>query len=58
MDSCMVPGFSDMAGGVVFAKNPATSATAPCIRSMTTKRATAFEHMCVGCGRCDDYRCL
>lgn len=41
--SCMVPGFSDMAGGHGFRENPASvCATAPCIRSMTTKRATAL----------------
>lgn len=55
--SCMVPGFSDMAGGHGFRENPGERLRYRALHKVNDYKArNGIEHMCVGCGRCDD-RC-
>jgi anaerobic sulfite reductase subunit A len=56
--SCLVPGFSDMAGGHAFRPNAASRLRFRALHKVNDYKARARlgEHMCVGCGRCDD-RC-
>ncbi|WJV54397.1 anaerobic sulfite reductase subunit AsrA [Pectobacteriaceae bacterium CE90] len=55
--SCMVPGFSDMAGGHGFRANTGTRLRYRALHKVNDfKDRFGIEHMCVGCGRCDD-RC-
>lgn len=55
--SCMVPGFSDMAGGHGFRKKAGERLRYRALHKVNDYKArNGTEHMCVGCGRCDD-RC-
>jgi anaerobic sulfite reductase subunit A len=56
--SCLVPGFSDMAGGHGFRPDAASRLRFRALHKVNDYKARAQrgEHMCVGCGRCDD-RC-
>lgn len=55
--SCMIPGFSDMAGGHSFRSQPGNRLRYRALHKVNDYKArAATEHMCVGCGRCDD-RC-
>ncbi|WP_240727939.1 anaerobic sulfite reductase subunit AsrA, partial [Escherichia sp. E3659] len=55
--SCMVPGFSDMAGGHSFRQSAGERLRYRALHKINDYKArNGAEHMCVGCGRCDD-RC-
>ena len=55
--SCMVPGFSDMAGGHRFRQSAGERLRYRALHKVNDYKArNGTEHMCVGCGRCDD-RC-
>ncbi|TKI04679.1 anaerobic sulfite reductase subunit AsrA [Martelella alba] len=55
--SCMVPGFGDMAGGHGFRADPGERLRYRALHKVNDYKArNGIEHMCVGCGRCDD-RC-
>ncbi|MBN6417227.1 anaerobic sulfite reductase subunit A, partial [Escherichia coli] len=55
--SCMVPGFSDMAGGHSFRQSAGERLRYRALHKVNDYKArNGTEHMCVGCGRCDD-RC-
>lgn len=55
--SCMVPGFSDMAGGHGFREHAGERLRYRALHKVNDYKArNNAEHMCVGCGRCDD-RC-
>ncbi|MEG2954895.1 MAG: anaerobic sulfite reductase subunit AsrA [Hafnia sp.] len=55
--SCMVDGFSDMAGGHGFRSKHAERLRFRALHKVNDYKARqGEEHMCVGCGRCDD-RC-
>ncbi|EAB5442884.1 anaerobic sulfite reductase subunit AsrA [Salmonella sp. 741265106_PSA] len=55
--SCMVPGFSDMAGGHGFREKPGERLRYRALHKVNDYKArNGIEHMCVCCGRCDD-RC-
>ncbi|MGY0155962.1 anaerobic sulfite reductase subunit AsrA [Edwardsiella tarda] len=56
--SCMVEGFTDMAGGHHFRNKVSERLRFRALHKVNDYRARAKEgeHMCVGCGRCDD-RC-
>lgn len=55
--SCMVPGFSDMAGGHHFRQSAGERLRYRALHKVNDYKArNGTEHMCVGCGRCDD-RC-
>jgi len=52
--SCMVDGFSDMAGGVVYRKNHGARMRYKVLHKVYDFKKRSGFHMCVGCGRCDD----
>lgn len=53
----MVPGFSDMAGGHRFRQSAGERLRYRALHKVNDYKArNGTEHMCVGCGRCDD-RC-
>lgn len=55
--SCMVPGFSDMVGGHSFRQSAGERLRYRALHKVNDYKArNGIEHMCVGCGRCDD-RC-
>lgn len=55
--SCMVDGFSDMAGGHAFREKHGERLRYRALHKVNDYKARQGEHhMCVGCGRCDD-RC-
>lgn len=55
--SCMVDGFSDMAGGHGFRAKHGERLRYRALHKVNDyKSRQGEEHMCVGCGRCDD-RC-
>lgn len=55
--SCTIPGFSDMAGGHGFRDKPGERLRYRALHKVNDYKArSGKEHMCVGCGRCDD-RC-
>ncbi|AFJ45879.1 anaerobic sulfite reductase subunit AsrA [Shimwellia blattae] len=55
--SCVVPGFSDMAGGHGFREKAGERLRYRALHKVNDyKSRNGIEHMCVGCGRCDD-RC-
>lgn len=55
--SCLIPGFSDMAGGHGFRPQPGSRLRYRALHKVNDYKARAgTQHMCVGCGRCDD-RC-
>lgn len=55
--SCMIPGFSDMAGGHGFREKVSERLRYRALHKVNDYKArNGVEHMCVGCGRCDD-RC-
>lgn len=55
--SCMVPGFSNMAGGHGFRGKAGERLRYRALHKVNDYKArNGIEHMCVGCGRCDD-RC-
>ncbi|EKQ3378588.1 4Fe-4S dicluster domain-containing protein, partial [Escherichia coli] len=55
--SCMVPGFSNMAGGHSFRQSAGERLRYRALHKVNDYKArNGTEHMCVGCGRCDD-RC-
>lgn len=55
--SCMVTGFSDMAGGHGFREKAGERLRYRALHKVNDyKSRSGIEHMCVGCGRCDD-RC-
>jgi anaerobic sulfite reductase subunit A len=56
--SCLVPDFSNMAGGHGFRPQPGNRLRFRALHKVNDYKARAqgTEHMCVGCGRCDD-RC-
>lgn len=55
--SCMIPGFSDMAGGHGFREKVSERLRYRALHKVNDYKArNGVEHMCIGCGRCDD-RC-
>lgn len=54
--SCMIDGYTDMAGGHSFRKKVSERLRFRALHKVNDYRARAKEqeHMCVGCGRCDD----
>lgn len=54
--SCIVPGFSDMAGGHSYRDRKGERLRYRLLHKMVEHKERFGEHMCVGCGRCDD-RC-
>lgn len=54
--SCMIPGFSDMAGGHAFREHAGERLRYRALHKVNDYKArNGIEHMCVGCGRCDDH---
>ncbi|WP_252176723.1 anaerobic sulfite reductase subunit AsrA [Endozoicomonas sp. 4G] len=54
--SCIVPGFSDMAGGHSYRNRKSERLRYRLLHKMVDHNERFGHHMCVGCGRCDD-RC-
>ena len=54
--SCIVPGFSDMAGGHSYRDKKSERLRYRLLHKMVDHKERFGDHMCVGCGRCDD-RC-
>lgn len=52
--SCMVDGFSDMAGGHAFRKKQGDRLRFRVMHKFHDYKKRFGHHMCVGCGRCDD----
>jgi len=52
--SCMVDGFSDMAGGHAFRKQQGERMRFRVMHKFSDYKKRFGYHMCVGCGRCDD----
>jgi len=52
--SCMVDGFTDMAGGHAFRKSQADRMRFRVMHKFYDYKKRFGYHMCVGCGRCDD----
>lgn len=52
--SCMVDGFTDMAGGHAFRKNKAERMRFRIMHKFHDYKKRFGYHMCIGCGRCDD----
>ena len=54
--SCIIPGFSDMAGGHSYRQRSGERLRYRLLHKMVDHKERFGDHMCVGCGRCDD-RC-
>lgn len=52
--SCMVDGYTDMAGGHAFRKNQGDRMRFRVMHKVYDYKKRFGYHMCVGCGRCDD----
>ncbi|WKY46172.1 anaerobic sulfite reductase subunit AsrA [Eubacteriaceae bacterium ES2] len=52
--SCHVDGFTDMAGGHAFRKNKSQRMRFKVLHKINDYKRRFGEHMCIGCGRCDD----
>jgi anaerobic sulfite reductase subunit A len=51
---CHVDGFTDMAGGISFRKDNGSRMRFKVLHKIYDYKKRFGEHMCVGCGRCDD----
>jgi anaerobic sulfite reductase subunit A len=51
---CHVDGFTDMAGGISFRKDNGSRMRFKALHKIYDYNKRFGEHMCVGCGRCDD----
>jgi anaerobic sulfite reductase subunit A len=49
-----VDGFTDMAGGISFRKDNGSRMRFKVLHKIYDYKKRFGEHMCVGCGRCDD----
>ncbi|MGB5157456.1 anaerobic sulfite reductase subunit AsrA [Desulfobacterium sp. N47] len=52
--SCHIDGFTDMAGGISFRKDNGSRMRFKVLHKIYDYNKRFGEHMCVGCGRCDD----
>jgi len=52
--SCLVDGFTDMAGGISFRPDNGSRTRFKALHKIYDFKKRFGEHMCVGCGRCDD----
>lgn len=52
--SCHIDGFTDMAGGISFRKDNGSRMRFKVLHKIYDFKKRFGEHMCVGCGRCDD----
>lgn len=52
--SCMVDGFTDMAGNISCRKNNGQRLRYRVLHKISDYKKRTGKHMCVGCGRCDD----
>ncbi len=51
---CHIDGFTDMAGGIAFRKDNGARMRFKVLHKVYDYKKRFGEHMCVGCGRCDD----
>ena len=52
--SCQVDGYTDMAGGICFRKDPGERMRFKVLHKISDYKKRFGYHMCVGCGRCEN----